>query len=157
MGADHDQPEEQRTGAHQHEVGRRPPSAARAGPRREPVAVAQEGDERRERDQGAREGVAAGELGDRAGRQQGDGGPPGPVPAPLDPVCEQQQQHPGAQREGGREGAERAGEHLGEGARTAVPGVGEGARGEVEQARQGARPAGEDGGRLGARGAEQAA
>lgn len=137
VGVHDDQAQEQRAGAHQDDVGRRPPSAARVGQRGELVTVAQQRREQRDCEQDAQEGVAVRELGDRTGRQKDDGGPPGPALAPIESVREQQQQHTGTEREGGREGAERAGQHLVDGVHTAVSGAREDARVDVQEGHQG--------------------
>ncbi|GGP49852.1 hypothetical protein GCM10010231_21300 [Streptomyces sindenensis] len=76
---------------------------------------------------------------------------------PLQPVGEQEQQHPRAERERGGERSERPGEHLGEGVHPAVAEAGEDAGGDVDQPDDGA--GGTDEGRygFGARPAQQPA
>ncbi|BCL22074.1 hypothetical protein GCM10017668_39170 [Streptomyces tuirus] len=63
---------------------------------------------------------------------------------------EEEQQHAGAEGQGGREGAECAGQDLGDGVHPAVPEAGEDACGDVQDAHQGAGSADEDGDGLGA-------
>ncbi|GGZ85327.1 hypothetical protein GCM10010389_24480 [Streptomyces echinoruber] len=69
---------------------------------------------------------------------------------------EQQEQHARAEREGGGERAERAGQHLDQVVHTAVPEPGEDPGGDVQKAHQGARPADERGDGLGTRSSQRA-
>ena len=70
--------------------------------------------------------------------QQHHGGPPGAPLVPPQAVRQQQQQDAGAEREGGRERAERAGQHLGDGVHAAVPEAREDTGRDVQQADEGA-------------------
>ncbi|GAA4303275.1 hypothetical protein GCM10023086_19880 [Streptomyces venetus] len=70
---------------------------------------------------------------------------------------EQQQQHTGAEGQGGRERAERARQHLGKRVHAAVPEAREDAPRDVQDAHEGARSADEEGNGLGAWTAQQPA
>lgn len=75
----------------------------------------------------------------------------GPALAAPEAVGEQQQQHAGAERERGRERAERAGQYFGHGVHTAVPEAWKDAGGDVQKTYEGAGSGDEDGDGLGAR------
>ncbi|CAM5229815.1 hypothetical protein SCYAM73S_04109 [Streptomyces cyaneofuscatus] len=147
VDGDDDQPERQRRGPEQYEVGQRPPAAARVGQGAELVPVADEQVAERQGDQDADDRVPVRELRHGPRRKQHHRRPPGPPLVPLQPVREQEQQHAGAQRERGGERTERAGEHLGEGVHPAVPEAGEDTGRDVDQSDDGA--GGADDGRYG--------
>ena len=123
---------------------------ARVGQGVELVAVAQQGRQQGQGDQHAHEGVPVGELCDGAGGQECHRGSPGPALAALEAVGEEEQQNAGAEGQGGRERAERAGQDFGDGVHAAVPEAGEDARGDVQDAHQGAGSGDEGGDGLGA-------
>lgn len=92
VDAHDDQAEPERTRAEQDEVRQGPPTAARVGERGEFTPVAHQQVTHRQRDDGAQDRVPVGELGHRTGREQDDGGPPGPALVPLQAVGQEQQQ-----------------------------------------------------------------
>ena len=149
VGAGDDQAEGEGDGAQPDEVQQRPPAGARVGQRGELPPVQQQYGQQRQRHADAEEGVPVDQLGGGADRQQGDGGPPGPLLAALERVRQHQQQDAGDHGGGGGQRADGAGEDRGHVVHPAVAEGGEDRGDHVEQAdhrRRGADDLGYGGG-----------